>query len=373
MKKSLLLFVLSVVLAGGVVSSCKTDPEGPTGEASDPANLDRKALLTYWADSLVKPGYQRFGEKLAVVKTRTTAFTAAPTVAELQALRAAWRAAYLDWQRVELFEFGPAADVALVNQLNIYPADAASIRQNIASGTYNFELSPAMDEQGFPALDFLLNGIAADDAAIVQTYTASANQRRYLTDVVSRMDQLFGGVQAQWNGAYRNTFVNSTGTSAGSSLSLLFNAYARYYEYYLRTGKIGTPAGVMSGIAAPEKVEAYYHRGPLPLQLALTAHAAAQQAFAGRAGQPSLSTYLNALDARDSRTNQPLAQVINAQFATSAQQLATLGPDLYTTMQTRNADARQVYIEMQRGVRLVKVDMASALSVSVTYVDNDGD
>ena len=42
-------------------------------------------------------------------------------------------------------------------------------------------------------------------------------------------------------------------------------------------------------------------------------------------------------------------------------------------MQTRTAAAQQAFAEMQRAVRLLKVDMTSAMSVTVTYVDNDGD
>ncbi|MFD2720767.1 imelysin family protein [Hymenobacter monticola] len=373
MKKSLLLGSLSVLLAVGGMVSCKKDTANPDTSTDSNVELSRKALVTYWADSLVKPSYQRFNTKLTVLKTQTTAFTATPTTANLASTRLAWREAYLEWEKVEMFEFGPAADVSLVNHFNIYPADAAGIRQNIASGTYNFELATAIPQQGFPALDYLLNGTGANDAAIVQSYVASANQRRYLTDVVAKMDQLLAGVQGQWNGTYRTTFVNSTGTNAGSSLSLLVNAYSRYYEHFLRTGKIGIPAGVMSSAPQPDKIEAYYQRGTLPLQLATTAHAAAQLAFNSRAGQPSLKTYLDALGAKDSRTGQSLAQIVNAQFATSAQQLASLGPDLYTTMQTRNADAVQSYAEMQKAVRLLKVDMTSAMSISVTYVDNDGD
>ena len=50
-----------------------------------------------------------------------------------------------------------------------------------------------------------------------------------------------------------------------------------------------------------------------------------------------------------------------------------MGPDLFTTITARNADAVASYNEMQKAVRLIKVDMTSALGITVTYVDNDGD
>ncbi|TGE19706.1 imelysin family protein [Hymenobacter elongatus] len=369
MKKSVLFALTLLLLAVGIIS-CQKDP-GATPEPS--TGPDRKALLTYWADSLVKPGYQRFNEKLVALKSRTTAFTAAPTPATLQEARAAWQAAYVEWQRVELYEFGPAEEVSLRNHFNIYPTDAAGINRNISSGTYDFELSAAIPQQGFPALDYLLNGVATGDAAIAQQYASSAQHRRYLTDVVAKMEQTFGTVYKQWNGSYRDTFINRTGTDASSSLSRVVNAYSQYYERYLRAGKIGIPSGTMTGTPLPSKIEAYYLRGALPLQLATTAHAAVQQFFNSRAGQPSLKNYLDAVGAKDSRTGQGLTSIINTQFGVSAQQLASLGPDLHATLTARNADAVASYNEMQKAVRLLKVDMTSALSVTVTYVDNDGD
>jgi predicted lipoprotein len=367
-------FVLLLVAL--VTFSCQkqtgTNPE-PTG------SVDRKALLTYWADSLVRPGYQRFGDKFGVLKTKAAAFTAAPTTATLLEARQAWQQAYVEWQRVEMYEFGPAETVSLRNHFNIFPTDARGIDRNISSGSYNLALGMAIPQQGFPALDYLLNGVAANDAAIAQQFATSAAHRRYLTDVVTKMDQTFGTVNAQWNSGYRDTFINNAGTDANSSLSRMVNAYSLYYEKFLRAGKVGIPAGVLLGSASsatnplPDKIEAYYHRGTLPVQLATTAHAAVQQFFNGREGQPSLKSYLNAVGAKDSRSGQALSSIISAQFATSFQQLNALAPDLYVTVQSRNADAVASFNEMQKAVRLIKVDMTSALGITVTYVDNDGD
>jgi hypothetical protein len=136
---------------------------------------------------------------------------------------------------------------------------------------------------------------------------------------------------------------------------------------------IGIPAGVMTSTPLPEKIEAYYHRGALPLQLASTAHTTVQRFFVGRTGQPSLSSYLTALGAKDSRTGESLSSLITAQLATSFHKLNTLGPDLHATMTSRNADAVASYNEMQKAVRMIKVDMTSAMGISVTYTDNDGD
>jgi len=48
-----------------------------------------------------------------------------------------------------------------------YPTDFDLIENHIASGSYNFDLPSNRDSKGFPALDYLLNGMASSDAEIV--------------------------------------------------------------------------------------------------------------------------------------------------------------------------------------------------------------
>ena len=123
MKKSL-LFAFALLLFAAGIFSCQKQSGVDTPEPS--TGPDRKALLTEWADNLIKPGYQRFNDKLVVLKAKATAFTATPTTATLVEARQAWQAAYVEWQQVELYEFGPAEAVSLRNHFNIYPADAVA-------------------------------------------------------------------------------------------------------------------------------------------------------------------------------------------------------------------------------------------------------
>ena len=98
------------------------------------------------------------------------------------------------------------------------------------------------------------------------------------------MDTLLSNVVAEWNGAYRDTFVASTGLDIGSSMGAVVNAYVLYYERYIRSGKIGIPAGIigtMVGTPYPEKVEAYYKRD-ISKSLVKTAHQAVIDFFNGK-------------------------------------------------------------------------------------------
>jgi hypothetical protein len=65
--------------------------------------------------------------------------------------------------------------------------------------------------------------------------------------------------------------------------------------------------------------------------------------------------------------------LINNQFTAITQQLATLKPNLYNEVQTNNAAMVETYTQMQKITRMLKVDMTTAMSITITYTDNDGD
>ena len=192
------------------------------------------------------------------------------------------------------------------------------------------------------------------------------------------MKTLHSTVVTTWKGSYRDTFVSKTGLDIGSSMGNVVNAYVLEYERYIRSGKVGIPAGISSsGVVQPDKVEAYYKKD-ISRILALTANQAAQDFFNGKSpvsGQPgpSFKSYLDALGAKDDVSGSPLSEVINGQFDIVTQELNGLDADFTAQIETNNTAMTDAYTEMQKVVRLLKLDMTSAMSVTITYTDNDGD
>ena len=374
MKKYIAL-VLTLVFLGCSSGSDKPDPQ-PTDEGKD-----RSVMLKALAENVIIPSYDQFKTKFDLMSAKSKAFTAKPDSQTLTEFRSAWTDAYVAWQRVELFDFGPAEKQTIRNFFNIYPASEAGIAANITDPTSSLEVPASYPTQGFPALDYLINGLGANDTSIIAHYTTdkdAAKKLAYITRVIARMDSLLGKVISDWKGEYLNTFISKTGLDIGSSTSLMVNGSVLHYERYIRSGKFGIPSGAMaSGIPAPEKVEAFYKKD-ISKTLAQTAHKAYVDFFNGRhaaTGQagPGLKTYLDALGAKDSGTGKLLTESINAQFQTAAAKLDVLKPNLYEEVKTNNQAMNDTYTEMQKAVRMLKVDMTSAMSITITYTDNDGD
>lgn len=364
----------ALLLAGSIINACnKSTGDQPKDD------FDRKALLTNVADNIIVPSYSHFQTVFSEMKTAADQFTASPDPARLSALRQKWRTAYLSWQQVELFNFGPADNVLLRNYFNIYPTDVTLLQSHITSGSYNLEEIGNNKVQGFPALDYLLNGAGGTDTEILAKYTSGADASRwkkYMTDVVNSMNTKINTVVAAWKGSYREQFINNDGTGAGSSLSLMVNEYIMNFERFLRSGKFAIPAGVMTGTAAPEKVEAFYSKD-LGIQLAKAALKASRdfylgKAFNGTTTGASLNSYLQALGKNNSNVA-TLAGNIEAQFSIVETKMNSLGSSIYDAIINNRNDVLALYDEFQKQVRNLKVDMASAIGISISYTDNDGD
>ena len=364
------------ILFLAVLISCSTGDDNNGG--GDQSGFDRKALLENLADNIAIPAYENLSASLTSLQASTSDFTTTVNVDNLIALRNSWSQAYIAWQSVSFFEIGKAEEISFRNFMNVYPVASTAIDANIAGGSYDLTLVSKQDEQGFAALDYMLNGLGADDNEIVVVYNdpvTGGAYRQYLTDLTARMVQLTDIVLSDWKGGYRDTFVNNSGSSATSSLDKLVNDYIFHYEKHLRAGKIGIPAGAFTGTPLEDRVEAYYD-GDLSKTLFMANLNAMQNFFNGRyfasstTGE-SFKSYLDYLN--EIKEGEDLSALINARFNTARTVAEGLEDNLSSQVRTDNTLMLQTFDRLQENVILLKVDMLSAFSVVVDYVDADGD
>lgn len=366
---------IGFLLLAVAIVSCNSDDSGKSGTSD---NFDRGAMLANWADNIIIPSFESFAAETQTLSDAAESFTEDPSEAKLAELRAAFKVAYLAYQTVAPFEIGKAETIDYHGFLNIYPTDAASITAKAEANNFNLELPASRDEQGFPALDFLINGLGETDAETVSFYTENASSqgyKNYLTGVADRIDALTDTVLANWKNGFRDTFVANTSSSSTGSVDKFTNDFVMYFEMDLRSGKIGIPAGAFSGNPVPETAEAYYS-DDFSKQLYLKALELFRNFFNGKHFNstqtgPSYKQYLEYLTSI--RGGEDLAAMINDQIANVVQQSGALDADLAEQVRTNNALMLAAFDELQKVVVLLKIDMLQALDISVDYVDTDGD
>lgn len=370
MKKLFILFAITVFTMG-----CSS---GDNNDTTGSGSYDKTALLTSWADNIIIPAFTNYQTKVNTLATAASTFNLAPTQANLVTLRQSWLAAYKAYQYVGIHDVGKAPQQYLIESTNIFPANAAGINANITAGTYNLADPAQYSRQGFPALDYLINGLDTTDAGIVvfySTHVNAANYKAYLASLTTKLKVVADAIVTDWNGGYRETYINNNGSSISASVSITVNNFVKNLEKDVRFPKLGVPAGLFSnGTTYPASTEAFY-KNDVSKELLIDAVKASQDFYNGKyfnsaTTGPGLKAYLDAVNAGG---NTPLSDVINNQFNTAITAINGLNNSLSQQITTDNTKAVAAYNELQKVVVYTKSSMLSALGITIDYVDGDGD
>ena len=368
--------IVSVVVLALIIAACSSSDGEGDNKADD--NFDRQTMLINWADNIIIPVFQDLNTKLENLATAKDGFVATPNQTNLDVFRTGWLNAYKVWQYPQMFNIVKAEAINYGFQMNVYPTTVADIEANIANGTYDLTHANNNDAVGFPALDYLLYGVASGDVAILNVYTTNANAagyKTYVSDLVNQMKSQTQTVLNDWTSGYRDIFVNSATNTPTSSTNKLTNDFIYYYEKGLRANKIGIPAGNFSTSPLSDKVEAYYNQEVSKI-LALEAVNAVQNFFNGKAYNStsianSFKTYLDYLNI--AKGGEDLSTLINDQLNLARTKVQALDANFTNQINTDNSKMTLAFDELQKAVVLFKVDMVQAMNISVDYVDADGD
>ncbi|MFD2163892.1 imelysin family protein [Paradesertivirga mongoliensis] len=362
------------VLVAGILSliifACKktnNDDNGADG-------FNRQLILINMADSLILPSYNDFQTKADVMVSNIQAFTQNPTSGGLAQARTAWLDAYVAWQKIALWNFGPAMNLNFISHANTYPADAVKIDQISDGATYDLNSPFQKSIQGFPAIEYLLYGNNKTDQEIISSFSSSSKSL-FINALAKKINDLNKSVLTSWNSTYRQTFINASGVDRGSSLGELFNnTYLPYLEMHNREAKFGIPGGQRTGTALPGNVEGVYSKIHSKA-LALAAFNAYKAAWYGTGyitskNGSSLNNYVIFMDRKNGTS---IASTLNNQFQATEAKISALEPDFRAIAQTNPAKLQDVWLAYQQMVVTIKTDVASALSVTISYTDTDGD
>lgn len=354
-----------------LLSGC--DPDA----GDDSVNFDRGAYLAHTADNIIIPAYTDFLQKSFLLSESLNAMTIGTIeTQDIDAVRESLHEAYTAWQHVQLFDFGPAISRALLVTTNTFPTDPMKIAEEALATSWTGGLPGNLDSSGLPVLEWLF--FENDASTTAATWNDQASGRLvHAQRLATFMTDEANAVLTNWIVEYRDQFVSSTGTEAGSSMGELLNAFNRVYEGNIRKGKLGLPSGIMTFTQTPrpELVEAphvaVWSVGFLMEGLKACALVYYGDESNGATDDLGLDDYLKSLG--DVAYGEGLHNDIAAQLNSAETSIATMEDPLASFVVDQQAASFDVYAELQALVVLWKVDMMSSLGVLITYQDNDGD
>ena len=360
-------FILSFITLSLLVSSCCTNP--PEDE------VDFNDLFVNIADNIIVPRYAELQTELDELQESLNLYDG--SVLSLELLQNQFKVTYHTWQKVSVFEFGPAAEYSalLRSNCNTFPTNSFKIEENINSTEYNLEFPSNYEAKGFPALDYLLFHTNNIDLHIE---IENENRRAYLNDCILDMQDRVDAVLIAWD-SYRATFIGAVGNDQNSSLSLLFNQYLYDYEK-LKRDKFALPAGFATQFGIPVNADASLVEAPyskLSFDLMLTNLASLESIYLGISEDGidgvGLFEKLKEYNAQSTVVDGDLAEAIKEQFSICKSAISSFENDLAYEISTDVVALQNASSELQKMVPMLKNDMRSYLSVTVTQTDSDGD
>lgn len=355
-----------------------------SGDTDDDADqipeFDRSTILNNYVSNIIIPRYGDFKVALDDLKIAVDDFTQTPNTGNLQKLHDDWLESYKKWQHIEMFNIGKAEEVMYLQKMNAYPADNSRIEANVSSSKTDLTSANDFTSQGFPAIDYMIHGVATDFVSVSNIYTNDSKYGDYLKVLVDVMIQNTGDIIQDWSST-KDSFIQSSGNSNTSSLNMVTNDFVYYFEKGLRANKIGIPAGRYSGgDALPSKVEAYYSSKnsfqDVSKILAVEAVIASENFFTGKSSTgamgASLKTYLDYIYASNVN-KENLSPLIISNFQEAKQAVNMLDANFINQIDNDQLKMMNAFNKLQAIVVNLKTNMLSLLSIQVDYTDADGD
>lgn len=240
----------------------------PAHAETDHAAIARDALT-----KVIRPGYDAFAAKAALLRERTDSLCARPSKAALEATKTAFAETVESWSRVEILRFGPVNHDHRYERVFFWPDPKGiglrQMRQALAEKDESVLLPETLVQksvalQGLPALEYLLYG---DDAmALTKGEREIGFRCGFAASIAANVADIARALAEDWrDGAKDSKIFLSPGPNdplyhAPKDVTLeLFKAFTGGMEL-VRDQKLGKPLGASAEKARP-RLAAFWRSG----------------------------------------------------------------------------------------------------------------
>lgn len=346
-----------------------------SGCASEGAGDTRRTLLERWSSELIVPLYADFEQRSEEVATALDALCAAPSDATLAAARAAWESAREPLKRAEVFAFGPYSrpEFRIGPKLDSWPARPEEAEQWIA-GTNPVDAATLASlgiwHKGLPLIEYFL----FSPEASAQPQLENARRCEYLRSTGAELVSRAHEIHLAWapeGDDFANQLSGAGRTStAWRTLKDAFSEVVNRMGFTLenvRRDKLGRPLGDMTGgLAQPEVTESRF--SGRSVRDILDNLAGIEVLYFGDAERnlPGVSSYA-------AERGENFDAQFRAALDGSRAALEAVNVPLTEAVSTEADRVREASAKLQELQTLIQTQLISALGLSLSFNDNDGD
>lgn len=338
-------------------------------------HYDKSAVLTDVAYGQILPSTAGFMIETASLAGSAEAFVAGVDSATLVALQSQWERCVLKWKACEVFDFGVAKDSYLPGRIGKWPSDPDIIEGKIAGADsldVAFFQNLGATARGLYALEYLLfDRSLPTTLADFSSGSLAARRRAFLLGTSWELHAKAQEWHGLWSAApdeYARKWANSSETGLEDPAGLLVNGMISLLEEVAKV-KVGKPFGKFDlGILHPDAVESPRTGTSLAL---IRANLASLEAVFRGGDHTGLDQALNDLHA--TYGDEDLSAAIIQEFGVVYHAMDQITMPLQDALINQHEQVEDLYEALKAMTVLFKADVSSAMSITVTVSDTDGD
>ncbi|MEM6263601.1 MAG: imelysin family protein [Bacteroidota bacterium] len=352
----------SILLGMLLFTACDTEEDDGLEEV-DFAAL-RQTQLTDLYDNEVLPLHEAFAVKVGELNGSITDFAASPSTSTLEAVRTQWKEVATLWKECEMYNFGEVNRTFIHFRIHRWPTNVRIIEDSLQSTgqvTDGYAESLGSSSKGIAAIEYLIfNGDASTN---LTQFTGSQKRMDFLVEISSSLEESTDEYVDAWK-AYGPDFSVAVQSGLTGGQNLAVNSLVSWIEVSLKS-RINRL--IEEGVDEAESPYANASR-----EMLVSGFDAWKRLYSGEYGvngtYPGLDDYLISLERGDLDTRIQEA-ITNCDQAFSA----LAGKTLTEWVNEEVEKVNQLDDALRALLVLVKADMSSAMSVTITPNASDGD
>jgi len=341
-------------------------------------NPIRAEILVDLGQNFIQPNSLHLKSSADELYSYAQLFTATPNLSNLLALQEKWKLVQNQWELNCLYHLGPVKDQYLFYKIDTWPTNMTFINNTITgSDSIDNGLveSRGASTKGLPAIENIVFDLDNGNQAVLDNFNTSTDsyrRKQYLNALTINLYNQTVKIDSIWDesrGNYYSNFVLSTENKISSAFNTHLNNLIELLGYIVIT-KLEKPMGITSGIVTPTLAESYQssHSFENINQNILTL----KEGFNGSMNGTGIDDLLDHKNAKIGTVL--LSESINQKFDSVIISMNNISSISVSDAVINEPAQMSSLLNHFKGLYdLMRIDVANAADVIVTFSGNDGD
>jgi len=226
----------------------------------------RSEILIDLGQNFIQPNIQNLKYSAFDLNSYAQLFTATPNLSNLLALQEKWKIVQNQWELNCLYHIGPVKDQYLFYKIDTWPTNMIFIN-NAVTGSDSidnaFIESRGATSKGLPAIENFVFDVVNGNQTVLDNFNTSIDsdrRKQYLNGLTINLYNQTIKIDSIWDesrGDYYSSFVLSTENKISSAFNSHMNNLIELLGYIVIT-KLEKPMGIISGTVTPTLAESYH-------------------------------------------------------------------------------------------------------------------